>query len=242
MASDSLSYTVDIKCLCQALGPTSDGNPLPHLMMNGHHMKITFFFDDAAGMRVTSIPLTSPSTCPSVCFEITPTMHGFITRCRRFDQMTFKINRGALSLLVKSTYSALRYDFPNIKMVPDVSIDHTREDTVLQIPSADWLEIWKTIPNDEDDARVTIAYGRNESAVTLAHSNRAWAAVIQPSQCPVAPPSLSFTCPVSAAKYSFSDCLSNDSQSSLHFLSNTVLCWTSSNVSVYLAPFIANVK
>jgi hypothetical protein len=209
--------------------------------MDGRLMKITHFFDDTAGMCLISLPIYKASTLTKVCFEITPTMLGFIKHCTSFDKMTFNVNKdGALSLLVQNPCCALRYDFPIVHMIDDVSIEHTPEETVIEIPTNDWLEIWKTIPNNDEKNEVTISHQQGEKALTLKHSNGLWAAVIQLQQGPVIYPSLSFTCPVSTAKLSFADCLSKDTISFLHFLKNTVLCWSSSNTSVYLAPSIVD--
>lgn len=236
----SISCTVYLDVIRQSLIDTLSDKMLPRVMMNGTLMKITYFFDGASGMRVISIPVYRASNNQQICFEITPTMQGFIKRCKSFDKMTFNIKNGALSLLVQSACCALRYDFPIINIVDDTSIDHTQEDTVIEIPTTDWLEIWKTIPDENDDSNVIISHKKGEKAITLKHSKSSWAAVIQIQQNTQSLSfAISFICPVSAAKLSFANCISKDTTSFLHFLKNTVLCWSSSSISVYLAPYIA---
>jgi hypothetical protein len=238
MSLVDMQYTVYTDALRQAL--CRDVQTLPRLTMDGSRMKVTHFFDDTAGMCLISIPIHKASTLTKVSFEITPTMQGFIKHCTSFDKMTFNVKNGALSLLVQNPCCALRYDFPILNMIDDVSIEHTTDETVIEIPTNDWLEIWKTIPNDDEKSQVTISHRKGEKAITLKHSKDSWAAVIQLQQSPVTYPSLSFTCPVSTAKLSFADCLSKDTTSFLHFLKNTVLCWSSSNTCVYLAPSVVD--
>ena len=186
--------------LFNALGTHRRHEMLPQMCVNAETTKITIFPNGGAAMRVMTRPtdLTAAGKdLPTLTFKVTDAMRAFLFRLGPFRHVDLSIDSSTciLRMTVTTTSMALRYSFNKVEFVEDNIIPSEPEDVTLDIPTIDWLTMWRTIGNKGTLSMECVPKRR---AIVLKHSAKRWGAALH-AQAP-ATKQLNFTCETAAAK------------------------------------------
>ena len=225
-----LCVTVNIEWLLSALSPPKKRVTVPpRLIVNENQLSVQHFYDGGRGMRTISTVMSS-SVGP-FSFEMSETVRRFLCCCSSFKSVKFQLTGQSLAILLESSCSALQYNLPYVKVVDILSMSESDQDMELRVPSAEWLNVWQTIPVKGD---VEISCTARRRAITLQHSKGRWACAVHASER--ASKSVSFVCDSRVGKAVFVDCVASETFSSLVLKANGVLCWKVGNDQVLLSP------
>jgi len=221
---------VKCKWLNEAWGNTKKQTMEPVLSISGDKLKVTMFQNGGCGMRVKTCTISKTG---SATFKIPNSIRAFVALLEDFDSIQMEIIEGKLTIIAERPNSALQYNFANIEHVEDNCIADDPKDVSLEVPTEEWLTLWKTMPLKGD---FVLAIDKKTKSLTFKHSKRRWGAAIiskgKPKQ------TKTFTGDPLVAKRIFAFCKVDDIFSTVTFMHCGVLKWQQNNTIVYLAPNI----
>ena len=221
-------FQVKCKWLIEAWGDTKKQAMEPILSVSGDQLKVTVFQNGGCGMRVKTCTISKTG---SATFKIPNSIRAFVALLEDFDSIQMEINEQKLTITAERPNSALQYNFTNIEHVEDNFIADDSKDISLEVPTEEWLTLWKTMPLKGD---FVLAIDKTRRSVTFKHSKGRWGAAIQAKDTPKQ--SKSFTGDPLVAKRIFAFCKVEDMFSTVTFMDCGVLKWQQNNTVVYLAP------
>jgi len=221
-------FRVKCKWLVEACGNTKKQAIEPILSVNGDKLKVTIFQNGGCGMRVKTCTISKTG---SATFKIPNSIRAFVALLEDFDSIQMEINEEKLTIIAERPNSALQYHFANIEHVEDNFIVDDPKDVSLEVPTDEWLTLWKTMPLKGD---FVLAIDKTRRSVTFKHSKRRWGAAVQANDKPKQ--TKTFTGDPLVAKRIFAYCKVDDIFSTLTFMHCGVLKWQQNNTVVYLAP------
>ena len=221
-------FRVKCKWLNEAWGNTKKQAMEPILSVNGDKLKVTIFQNGGCGMRVKTCTVSKTG---SATFKIPNSIRAFVALLEDFDSIQMEINEGKLTIIAERPNSAIQYNFANIEHVEDNFIADDSKDISLEVPTEEWLTLWKTMPLKGD---FVLAIDKTTKSLTFKHSKRRWGAAIiskgKPKQ------TKTFTGDPLVAKRIFAFCKVDDIFSTVTFMHCGVFKWQQNNTVVYLAP------
>jgi len=221
-------FRVKCKWLIEAWGNTKKQAMEPILSVSGDKLKVTIFQNGGCCMRVKTCTISK--TGP-VTFKIPNSIRAFVALLEDFDYIQMEINEEKLTIIAERPNSAIQYNFANIEHVEDNFIAEDSNDISLEVPTEEWLNLWKTMPLKGD---FVLAIDKTRRSVTFKHSKGRWGAAIQAKDKPKQ--SNSFTGDPLVAKRIFAFCKVEDMFSTITFMHCGVFKWQQNNTVVYLAP------
>lgn len=219
-----------VKCnwLNEAWGNTKKQVMEPILSVNGNELKVIMFQNGGCGMRVKTCTVTQTG---SATFKIPNSIRAFVALLEDFDSIQLEIKEQKLTITAERPNSALQYNFPNIEYVEDNLIADDPKDICLDVPTDEWLTLWKTLPLKGE---FVLAIEKTRKSLTFKHSKGRWGAAIQAKDKPKQ--TKTFRGDPLTAKRIFAFCKAEDMFSTITFMHCGVLKWQQNNTVVYLAP------
>ena len=163
-------------------------------------------------------------------FEVSDALRCFIRKISSWPEVKLSIENNELHIAVESPTTAIQYVFPNLKIHDDAYIEDHEDDQVVMISTADWFNMWNTIPAK---GSVTIRLSKQTKVITLNHSTGRWKSAVIARAKPSRDVSLVVASSVAKSVFVEPPLITF---SELVFKHVGVLEWHCKNEKIYIAP------
>ena len=146
----------------------------PRLTISEGKVKVVAFPRGGAGMRVSYYPI-SEKISTETTFEVSDALRCFIKKISLFGDVKMTLENNGLTISAESPTVAIQYIFPTLKILEDNYIDNHEDDQTLSVSTADWFNMWNTMP---PKGSVTISISKKSKVITLNHSRGHWKSAV----------------------------------------------------------------
>lgn len=221
-------FRVKTAWLSEAWGGACKQEIEPVISVEGTTLKVTIFPNGGAGMRVQTQTIEETG---ATTFKITQSIRSFVKLIDDFDSIRIAINGDDMTITGERPNSAMQCHFQKIEMVEDNYIEEDSKDILINVPTHEWLSIWKSVP---EEGTIAIRVDRTMKSLTLKHSLGWWGAAVQATEKPSS--TQTFTADAMVAKRIFQYSNAESTFSTLTFMCCGVLKWKQGRTIIYIAP------